>query len=657
MKPQLLGLLLVFVCAAGVALLLVPPVRTLLTRLGMVDRPGGRRINKRPVPRGGGVAVFVAFHVACLAWLRLAGGKCAPGHDAALAGVFGIATALLLAVGLLDDAFDLKPSVKLAGQVVVFTLVYKAGVSMNGILWFDVPGPVDYAFTLGWYVFIVNAFNLIDGLDGLAAGLALIGSLGLAACLASRGKLPDAVPVVALAGACLGFLRYNFSPASIFLGDSGSMFIGFVLATVPLMSGGKSAFLASVGVPLLVMGVPVFDTMLAILRRSARAMLPDASAGSAGRRGVARIMRPDMDHLHHRFLAAGMSQRKAALSLYVLSMTMVAAAVFATLFTSRSTGIVLIGLLVVFAVMARHLSDIELWDTGRALLAVSRHGSKLVRVSRALYLVADMAVLAVAWWASFHLALLFSRGFRFVSVFPIFFCCIELAFVACGVYRRLWGVASSRDHAMLVALVLAGSGVAYAVVVLLGLRYYGFHRQMVVFTLLSAFLLLVVRMGRVLLKRVMAMSESSRLKNARKATRVLAYGAGEHLALVDDISAGSELLKRGRVIIGVIDDDPLLRGRFFRRYRILGGIDVLEENVVKYRIDEILILTDNLTAGRYARALDVAGRHKLAVKRFRCFEENIVARRAEAADGDGAEEKAAGGEVKPPEPGGEGGEK
>ena len=623
MKPQLIQLAFIFTIALVVALVLVPPFRALLIRLGLVDQPSARRINKKPIPRGGGVAVFLAYHAAFCSWLFLMGGRNTPNYNFTLMAVFGVATLLLLLVGLLDDAFDLKPLMKLAGQIIVFTLMYKSGISLGSVLWFDVPELVDYAITLGWYVIIVNAFNLIDGLDGLAAGLALIGSLGLSICLASRVRILDTVPIVALAGACLGFLRYNFSPASIFLGDSGSMFIGFVLATIPLISGGKSAFLASVGVPLLVMGVPIFDTTLAIWRRSMRAILP-SSASNPGKRGLGKIMQPDMNHLHHRFLAMGLSQRQVAWSLYFLSTVMVLVAVGATFFTSRSSGIILIGLLVIFVIMAKHLSNVELWDTGRALLVAS-HGSKLSRISQALYLAADIVVLLVSWIISFRLALIFSKGFHLVSVFPIFFCCIVSALMWGGVYRRLWGVASARDHAMLVILVFVGSGLGYAVTVLLGLRYYGFYRQMLIFTFLSSIAVLLVRMGRILLKSGMAAVESSRLKENPNSIRTLAYGAGEHLMILDDISSGSELLRRNRVIVGIIDDNPLLRGRFFRGYRIIGGIECAEEMILKSHIDEILILTDNLSQERFQKVMEIAERNKLAVMRLRYSEEAVKA--------------------------------
>ena len=622
MTTQIHHLVLVFLISLVVALLLVPVARTLLTRLGLVDQPSARRINKKPIPRGGGVAVFLAYHAAFLSWCFLMGGKDLAGFDFPLMSIFGIATAFLLLVGFLDDAFDLKPLVKLAGQIVVFTLIFKSGVSLGGVLWFDVPDLVDYVITLGWYIIIVNAFNLVDGLDGLAAGLALIGSLGLSICLASRGRLIDVVPIVALAGACLGFLRYNFSPASIFLGDSGSMFIGFVLATIPLISGGKSAFLASVGAPLLVMGVPIFDTTLAIWRRSMRALLPQAPGVADKHHGLGKIMQPDMNHLHHRFLATGLSQRQVAWVLYFLSTVMVLVAVGATFFTNRSSGIILLGLLVVFVIMARHLSNVELWDTGRALLVAS-HGSKFSRISQALYLAADIIVLLLAWMLSFHLALLFAQGFHLVSVFPIFFCSIASALMCGGAYRRLWGAASVRDHAILVILVFVGSGVGYALTVLFGLRYYGFYRQIVIFTFLSAISMLLIRMGRILLKAVMAAVESSRLRQDPHSVRSLAYGAGEHLMLLDDITAGSELGRRDRVIVGVIDDNPLLRGRFLRGYRILGGIDCIEDNIGKSHIDEILILTDNLTDEHFERVMEIARRHKLAVMRLRCLEEPV----------------------------------
>ncbi len=617
MPRELYLLVLPFLMGAALVLFLVPPVRTVLMKLGLVDQPSARRINKKPVPRGGGVALCAGTVCTDLLW-RMATRSYAPWTSPEQYRMFLLASALIVFVGFIDDAFDLKPVLKLIGQIAVALLLYASGISLGEAVWFDVPPLIDCAITLGWYVIIINAFNLIDGMDGLASGLALIGSIGLAVCLIGRGKINDALPLVILAGGCLGFLRYNFNPASIFLGDCGSMYLGLVLATVPLLTGGKSAFLASLGVPLLIMGVPLFDTVLAIWRRSMRAMIPNAE----GRHEFARIMKPDMEHLHHRFLSSGLTQRRAAWALYVMSLVMVLVAVGASFFSNRSTGIILIGTLVIIAIMVRHLSRVELWDTGRAFLTMSKT-SRFAKFLTPFYVFADIAVFILSWIGSFHIAFPFVRNLHLVSVFPLFVSATMFAMLMTGVYRRVWNRADARDFAVIVASVVGGWIVGVSAAIILDIRYDGFNRQTAVFLLLALLPVLLIRIGRLLVANIMVSSETLRLIWDKKSRRCVAYGAGERYNMLDLSLRGSLLGSRNTVIVALIDDDPLLRGRIVHGQKVLGGIHEIDEIIRVYKPDTILI-TALLEPENHARALDAAKRFGLAVIEWRCGIEEIL---------------------------------
>ena len=617
MPRELYLLVLPFLMGAALVLFLVPPVRTVLMKLGLVDQPSARRINKKPVPRGGGVALCAGTVCTDLLW-RMATRSYAPWTSPEQYRMFLLASALIVFVGFIDDAFDLKPLLKLIGQIAVALLLYASGISLGEAVWFDVPPLIDCAITLGWYVIIINAFNLIDGMDGLASGLALIGSIGLAVCLIGRGKINDALPLVILAGGCLGFLRYNFNPASIFLGDCGSMYLGLVLATVPLLTGGKSAFLASLGVPLLIMGVPLFDTVLAIWRRSMRAMIPNAE----GRHEFARIMKPDMEHLHHRFLSSGLTQRRAAWALYVMSLVMVLVAVGASFFSNRSTGIILIGTLVIIAIMVRHLSRVELWDTGRAFLTMSKT-SRFAKFLTPFYVLADIAVFILSWIGSFHIAFPFVRNLHLVSVFPLFVSATMFAMLMTGVYRRVWNRADARDFAVIVASVVGGWIVGVSAAIILDIRYDGFNRQTTVFLLLALLPVLLIRIGRLLVANIMVSSETLRLIWDKKSRRCVAYGAGERYNMLDLSLRGSLLGSRNTVIVALIDDDPLLRGRIVHGQKVLGGIHEIDEIIRVYKPDTILI-TALLEPENHARALDAAKRFGLAVIEWRCGIEEIL---------------------------------
>lgn len=305
----------VIAAALVVTWLTVPLVRHAGTRWGIVARPGGRHVHTGAIPRTGGVAIFVGFVAAVL--VRLLGEWRWGWHpaltrsDAPVAGLVA-SVALMFAVGLLDDIFELKPGQKLAGQIAAAAVAYAAGIRIafvgdpfgGGLL---LLGVLSLPVTLFWMVGFANVINLIDGLDGLAAGVVAIASVSLLVLAEQSNQLLAAVLAAALVGACLGFLRFNFSPASIFMGDSGALFLGFVLACISLLGVMKSVAAITLVVPLLIIGVPVFDTFSAIVRRS---------------RHGRPIQEADKGHIHHRLLGRGFSQRQTVLIIYVWSVAL-----------------------------------------------------------------------------------------------------------------------------------------------------------------------------------------------------------------------------------------------------------------------------------------------------------------------------------------------
>ena len=269
----------IFLAGMLAALVLTPVWRRFAPRGGFMDRPGGRKVHLRPVPRGGGAAVFVGFHVACAVvflfpWKPFAGQLSIDWWFRFLPLSAGV-----VSLGLLDDRFDLKPLVKLLGQVALGAAAYALGFRLQNLFGFSLPGWVDAAATVFWFVALMHAFNLIDGVDGLATGIALIAAGGIGLSLVFRGSPGDVLLFLGFAGACLGFLRYNFYPASVFLGDAGSLFLGFTLAALSISTNSKASFMAGLGVPMLAVGVPLFDTLLAVWRRSMRRILNRAAGG------------------------------------------------------------------------------------------------------------------------------------------------------------------------------------------------------------------------------------------------------------------------------------------------------------------------------------------------------------------------------------------
>ncbi|MBX6377608.1 MAG: undecaprenyl/decaprenyl-phosphate alpha-N-acetylglucosaminyl 1-phosphate transferase [Clostridia bacterium] len=282
------------------AFALTPVVRRVALRIGVVDRPGERSVHTRPVPLLGGVAIFLAFG----AGVAATGGLSSLPARGILAG-----GALMLVVGIVDDYRPLRPAVKLAGQLAAAVVLLFAGVRIDFVTnpWGGLLalGPWAYPLTLLWVVAIINVVNLMDGLDGLAAGVTSIACVTLAlVAWQTQQPLEAVLLIAALAGSALGFLPYNFNPARIFMGDAGSMFLGYVLAAVSVEGSVKSPAAVALAVPLLVLGLPIADTFLAILRRL-----------QSGR----PVGQADRDHLHHRLLRLGLNQREAVLWMYMVT--------------------------------------------------------------------------------------------------------------------------------------------------------------------------------------------------------------------------------------------------------------------------------------------------------------------------------------------------
>lgn len=297
------------------SLMLTPLVRSVSLALGLVDAPGGRKVHSGPVPRTGGLALLTA------AMLTLAGAGLAhrstgqiPQALAALTPILAGA-ALIFAVGLFDDLRPLPVWPRVAIQVLAAAAVMSAGllierITIAGQTW--ELGGAAWLVTLVWIVGLTNAFNLIDGLDGLAAGIAAIAGAACAMILIWRGHDAEAMLLAALVGAALGFLVYNTAPASIFLGDGGSLTFGFVLSTTAITGWQKGATALAAGVPLLIFALPIADAAAALIRRARR-----PTTGTRTPTAILRqLVQPDREHIHHRLTALGWSTRRVVLVLY-----------------------------------------------------------------------------------------------------------------------------------------------------------------------------------------------------------------------------------------------------------------------------------------------------------------------------------------------------
>ncbi len=289
----MISVLLIFVSALILVLGATPVVRRLADRLGLVDEPDARRVHLTPVPLMGGIAIYVGFIVALL----LFGGRWVVSQAISIL----VGATIVSFLGVWDDRWGVRPLLKLSGQTVAAVIVIVSGVQVAFL-----PHPaLNLVVTLLWMLGITNALNLLDNMDGLSGGVGAVAAGFFLLLAAWNGQYLVASLAAALMGVCVGFLVYNFNPASIFMGDAGSLFLGFVLAVV----GIKLRFpsrpdLITWMIPVIVLGLPIFDTTLVVFSRL--------------RRGINPLTNPGKDHVSHRLVLLGMGQRQAVMLLYAV---------------------------------------------------------------------------------------------------------------------------------------------------------------------------------------------------------------------------------------------------------------------------------------------------------------------------------------------------
>ena len=300
-------IILPFLISWVAGLILVPLVRRIALKLGLVDRPGGRKIHTKPIPRIGGLAIYVGSMIGALPFLS----ESSPTLGVMLAGTF------VFIIGFLDDLLDLKAKIKLAGQIVGCGILFAYGVKISFMTNFlsgqgmFALGLLTYPLTLLWVIGLTNTVNLVDGVDGLAGGIVFIALSTLIAVRALTPQMQDPELMnnvmalsAALMGSLFGFLKYNVSPASIFMGDSGAYYLGFMTAALSVAGGAKGSILFPLIIPLIAFGLPIIDVIFAILRRYFKKV---------------PIFQADKGHLHHRLLNRGFTQKQTTRFLWMVS--------------------------------------------------------------------------------------------------------------------------------------------------------------------------------------------------------------------------------------------------------------------------------------------------------------------------------------------------
>jgi len=337
--------IIAFLIALLVSFAATPLMIRLAKHMGAIDVPkDGRRVHKVPTPRLGGLAIFLGFLAGLLYLYEI---------DSRMVGVL-TGAAIIVTLGFFDDIKPLPAKFKFLVQIIAAVIVIRSGVRIDHVsnpLHFMFPdneyiifGNWSYPLTLLWIVGVTNAINLVDGLDGLAAGISIISAVTLFVAAQTTGQPFAAFLASILAASTLGFLPYNFNPAKIFMGDTGALFLGYMLSVISVMGVLKGAAALSILVPIFAIGLPIYDTLFAMIRR--------ASNGKS-------MMEADKGHLHHKLLDAGMSQRQAVITLYSISAVLGFSAVVLVEATLKVAFVLVFAVFLLASMGAKYLSQVE----------------------------------------------------------------------------------------------------------------------------------------------------------------------------------------------------------------------------------------------------------------------------------------------------------
>jgi UDP-GlcNAc:undecaprenyl-phosphate GlcNAc-1-phosphate transferase len=583
------------------ALVLTPLVRILARRLGFVAKPKTDRWHKAPTAMLGGLAIWLSVFISIQFFILR-------DHQTTYSWVILRASAFLFLVGLVDDIIHIKPYQKLIGQIMgsAFVVYYGLTLPWTGSIL------VNMALAIFWLIGITNAINLLDNMDGLAAGIAIIAAGFLALSFVSSGQFVEALMMVAFAGALVGFLVYNSNPASIFMGDCGSLFIGFFLASSALvnLSGGRSRSLLPVlAVPILVLFIPIFDTTFVTLLRK----LSGRAASQGGR-----------DHTSHRLVALGMSERHAVWMLYgfaALSGLLSLVVQRARLDVSLAA---IAGFTIVLTLVGVYLAGVKVYDESEAEQALKEKPlyAFLIDVSykrRIFEVLLDVVLVILAYWCAYAIKFgPFSNSPAwqlFIRTLPVLVFVKMSVFLVMGVYRGLWRYTSVGDLIVFLKAVVLSS-VASLMVVLFAFRFQGFSRT--AFVIDGVLMFLFLAGSRLAFRLFRQMLPAYRSSNGR---RVLIYGAGDGgELLLRELRNNSELQLSP---VGFLDDDPAKSGKVIHGLRVFGGNGELAQVCDQQSVDEIVISSVKMSDDKVEEVLRCCAERQIIVKRMRITIEEV----------------------------------
>jgi UDP-GlcNAc:undecaprenyl-phosphate/decaprenyl-phosphate GlcNAc-1-phosphate transferase len=570
-----LGNSVLFLAAASslvLTLVCVPLVARLAVRLGCVAQPKEDRWHTRPTPTLGGLAFFVGFVPPVL--------LLSPDSLSALP--FFIIVTLMFIVGIYDDLRRINPATKLIGQIISAAIAIYFGYSLKFFTW----TPLDALLTAIWIVGLTNAVNLLDNMDGLAGGIALIAAVYLAFLFHQQGDAQHAIMSLALAGALGGFLLHNFYPASIFMGDAGSLFIGAALSLLAVHANGQASnILSLVAVPTFILLVPILDTTLVTVTR----LLRGQPVSQGGR-----------DHASHRLVVLGLSEPQAVLLLYLMASVAGATAVLIKGFF-YSLGLAFLPLVLLsFTLFTAYLAQVEVVSEqeGKQKQAQKKLTVLLVALTykrRLLEVILDCFVIAFAYYLAFALRFDFylsdSLMMHYLASLPIVLIATYVGFFLFGIYRGLWRYTGLEDLVRIGKAVVCATLLSTAMLVFF-YRFDGYSR--IVFIAYGLLLFLGIAGSR-LSFRLFGLAVA---RSRREKIPVLVYGAGDGgEVVVRECRKNSDLEYQP---IGFLDDDPRKEGRTVAGLRIFGGAEKLPEILQHKKVEGCIISSPSILANGHA---------------------------------------------------------
>ena len=574
----------------AVAVLFTFAARGFARRFGFVAKPKADRWHSRPTAMLGGSAIFAAT---ILVYLLLV-----PHTYESI--IVVAASSILFVVGLVDDLLHIKPYQKLIGQMIGASLIVGTGLKMP-LTGYEL---ADIWITVFWIIGITNAINLLDNMDGLAAGISTIAAISLAISFAVSGQAAELALVSVFVGALLGFLVFNFNPASIFMGDCGSMFVGFLLSTLVLLNqtGGRSRGIVPIlAVPVLILFVPIFDTTFVTVIRK----LWGRKASQGGR-----------DHTSHRLVALGLSERTAVLMLYAFAIVAGGLSLLVSqLQLTQSLALVAV-FTVILVIVGVFLSQVKVYEKQEEERAFQNNAvfAFLVDVSykrRIFEVFLDALLITLSYYASY--TLLYgpiensANWSLFITTAPLLVILKLGSFLFVGVYRGLWRYTSIDDLITFVKGVVLGS-VASVLSILLLFRFQNFSRSVFILdSVILLFGLVASRMAFRLIRQVLPNQPSGETR------RVLIYGAGD----------GGEMVLRELknntdwryTPVGFIDDDPVKTNKMIHGLRVYATNGSLHAIVKAEMVEEILISIRDIPAERLEHLRSICHECNLGLKR------------------------------------------